>query len=56
MTILRASVRLPELTSEAKRFAGPDISLNRSASRDGESAEVIEFLPEQKPNQEIFFH
>ena len=34
-------------------MSGPDISLNRSASYDDEGAEAIEFLPEQKPNQEL---
>ncbi len=31
----------------------PDVSLNRPANFDDDSVEAIEFLPEQKPNQEI---
>jgi RNA polymerase sigma-32 factor len=46
-------VSLKEVVEMDQRMAGPDISLNRSANREDENAEIIEFLPEQKPNQEI---
>ena len=45
-------VSLKEVVEMDQRMSGPDISLNRSANREDENAEVIEFLPEQKPNQE----
>lgn len=42
-----------EVTQMDQRMSGPDISLNRPTSREDGSAEVIELLPEHKPNQEI---
>jgi RNA polymerase sigma-32 factor len=49
---LGVSVR--EVVEMDQRISGPDISLNRSANYgDDEGAEAIEFLPEQKPNQEL---
>jgi RNA polymerase sigma-32 factor len=46
-------VSVKEVVEMDQRMSGPDISLNRSASYDDEGAEAIEFLPEQKPNQEL---
>jgi RNA polymerase sigma-32 factor len=42
-----------EVAQMDQRMSGPDISLNRPSMRDEEGAEVIELLPEQKPNQEV---
>jgi len=42
-----------EVAQMDMRMSGPDISLNRPASREDEGMEVMELLPEQKPNQEI---
>lgn len=42
-----------EVAQMDMRMSGPDISLNRPATREDESTEVMELLPEQKPNQEI---
>jgi RNA polymerase sigma-32 factor len=51
-TNLGVSVR--EVVEMDQRISGPDISLNRSTGYgDDEGAEAIEFLPEQKPNQEL---
>jgi RNA polymerase sigma-32 factor len=35
------------------RLAGGDLSLNATVDRDNQSAELMEFLPETRPNQEI---
>ena len=42
-----------EVAQMDMRMSGPDISLNRPASREDDGMEVMELLPEQKPNQEI---
>lgn len=46
-------VSTKEVATMDIRMSGPDISLNRLASRDDDSTEVIELLPETKPNQEV---
>jgi len=50
----KLGVSVREVVEMDQRISGPDISLNRSANYgDDEGAEAIEFLPEQKPNQEL---
>jgi len=46
-------VSVKEVVEMNQRMSGPDISLNRSTTYDDEGAEAIEFLPEQKPSQEV---
>lgn len=46
-------IEVKEVVEMDQRLSGPDISLNNSTNRDDENAELIEFLPESKPNQEV---
>ena len=47
-------VSVKEVVEMDQRMSGSDISLNNSVSHDeSDNSEIIEFLPEQKPNQEI---
>jgi RNA polymerase sigma-32 factor len=46
-------VSVKEVAEMSQRLSGPDLSLNRPANRDEETSEMIDFLPEVKPSQEI---
>jgi len=46
-------LEIKEVMEMDQRLSGPDISLNSSAGRDNESTELLEFVPESKPNQEV---
>lgn len=46
-------IEVKEVVEMDQRLSGPDVSLNSSTNRDDGNAELIEFLPESKPNQEL---
>lgn len=46
-------VSTKEVAEMSQRLSGPDLSLNRPASSDEDTSEMIDFLPESKPSQEI---